>query len=159
MCTGKELKKPTKLQTGCSRTCTEPTNFQTEPSLFSLNSWQIWVLEHPWHCAMSSSHQNTKFIQGVVRSKISRRYVKVDGLGETLLFTRAKSDKNWMRNQRVKHNIPAKFAVSQHDSWVHYQWPSFPRIQMYTCRTRTQADENALKKTMKRRPLLWWREV
>ena len=32
--------------------------------------------------------------KGIVRSKISRRYVKVDSLGETLFFTRTKSDKN-----------------------------------------------------------------
>ena len=35
--------------------------------------------------------------KGVVRSKISCVYVKVDGLGETLLFTRTKSNKNWLR--------------------------------------------------------------
>ena len=34
------------------------------------------------------------FFKGVVRSKISRGYVKVDGLGETLLFSRTKSDKS-----------------------------------------------------------------
>ena len=35
--------------------------------------------------------------KGVVRSKISRGYVEIDGLGGTLLFTRTKSDKNWPR--------------------------------------------------------------
>ena len=34
-------------------------------------------------------------VKGIVQSKISRGYVKVDGLGETLLFTQTKSDKNW----------------------------------------------------------------
>ena len=34
-------------------------------------------------------------VKGVVRSKVSRGYVQVDGLGETLLFTRSKSNKNW----------------------------------------------------------------
>ena len=34
-----------------------------------------------------------QIIKGIVRSKISRRYVKVVVLGETLFFTRTKSDK------------------------------------------------------------------
>ena len=38
-----------------------------------------------------------KKVKGVVSSKISRRCVEVDGLGETLLFTRTKSDKIWPR--------------------------------------------------------------
>ena len=37
------------------------------------------------------------FLEGVVRSKISRGYVEGDSLEETLLFTRSKSDKNWSR--------------------------------------------------------------
>ena len=36
-------------------------------------------------------------VKGEVRSKITRGYFKVDGLGEKLLFTRIKSDKNWPR--------------------------------------------------------------
>ena len=34
-----------------------------------------------------------KVFKGVVRLKISRGYIEVDTLGETLLFTRTKSDK------------------------------------------------------------------
>ena len=36
-------------------------------------------------------------VQGLVRSKIFRGYVKVEGLEETLILTRTKSDKNWPR--------------------------------------------------------------
>ena len=41
---------------------------------------------------------NDRYLKGVVRSKISHGYVEVDILGETLIFIRSKSDKNWPRS-------------------------------------------------------------
>ena len=50
---------------------------------------------------------NLKIFKGVVWSKISSGYVKVDGLGVTMLFTRSKSDNNWPRtsvsNMQISH--------------------------------------------------------
>ena len=50
--------------------------------------------------------------KGVVRSKISCGYVKVDGLGETLLITQTKSDKNWLRYGA------SNTTRSKHDFWL-----------------------------------------
>ena len=56
---------------------------------------------------------------------------EVGGLGETLLFTRTKSDKNWPRsgvsNMQIslvlkKKTIFLQDSLPQHDSWVTQQW-------------------------------------
>ena len=59
------------------------------------------------HVTQHSAGINFVELKGMVRSKISRGYVKVDGLGEALLFSRTKSDKNLPRygaSNQVQYN-------------------------------------------------------
>ena len=72
-----------------------------------------------------------KAVQGVVRSKIG--FVKVDGLGETLLFTRTKLTEN----RRVKNiNFACfentKFAVSSTRLLVTINGVDLPNERSYT---------------------------
>ena len=50
-----------------------------------------------WYTKCDAGEEIILFLKGIVRSKISRGYIKVDSLGGKLLFTRTKSDKNWPR--------------------------------------------------------------
>ena len=58
----------------------------------------------PIYVPQAWNHFKIQTLKGAVKSKISRGYVKVDGIGETLLFAPNKIEQKWAENWGVQYN-------------------------------------------------------